>query len=161
MPRRRQWIDTVMEHTIAPVTELTVVLTTGIPDNELKGMTLVRILLQLTALPANIGDDDGVMRLSMGIGIAGQEAIQTSGQAIASPQTEDEFPSSGWLYRNSVVVIGDPTPGFPVPIIDKDIRAQRKLLYGAPYIRFHNSTLQITAFSTEVVGVIRCLYLLS
>ena len=161
MARRRMWIDTVMNHTIAAgSTALTVVLTRGISDNDLKGMTLVRVLLQLTYFPANLLDDTGVQRLAAGIGVSGQEAIQASSVSILSPQEEDEFPSSGWLYRNIVPVLADATPGFPVPIIDKDIRAQRKLMYGAPWIRFVNLNQQGTAFSVRVDGVIRCLYLL-
>ena len=92
--------------------------------------------------------------------MSGQEAIQASSVSIPFPQEEDEFPSSGWLYRNIVPVLADATPGFPVPIIDKDIRAQRKLMYGAPWIRFVNLNQQGTPFSVRVDGVIRCLYLL-
>ena len=161
MPRRRQWIDTVMNTVLVTApTDLTVVLTTGLPDNELKGTTLVRLLIQLQLFLSDVLDDTGVQLMSMGIGLAGQEAIQASGTGIANPGTEDEFPSSGWLWRVRHAVIADATPGFPTPNIDKDIRAQRKLMYGAPFIRFNNANSQGTPFSVQIVGVIRALYLL-
>ena len=161
MPRRRQWIDTIMTHTVVPGnTSLTVVLTEGIPDNDVKGMTLVRTLIQLSLIPADLLDDTGVQRLAIGIGLAGQEAIATSGTAVAFPGVEDEFPSSGWLYRTMHAVLADATPGFSTPVIDKDIRAQRKIMYGAPFIRFTNLDEQGTPFSVSIIGIIRCLYLL-
>ena len=76
MPRRRMWIDTILSLVLAPSnTSSTVVLTRGIPDNDLKGMTLVRLLIQLNLLALVIDDDTGVQRLAMGIGATGQEAI--------------------------------------------------------------------------------------
>ena len=127
----------------------------------MKGMTLVRILIQLSLYPSDVLDDAGVQRLAIGIGLAGQEAIQQSGSAIPNPETEDEFPPSGWLYRVVHPVIADPTPGFPTPVLDKDLRAQRKLMYGAPFVRFVNINEQgATPFSVNIQGVIRCLYLL-
>ena len=160
--RRRRWIDTVFNgQTLAPGnTTSTIVLTEGIPDNEMKGMTLVRLIIQLNLLASIIDDDTGVQRMAIGIGLAGQEAIQASGTGIALPELQDEFPSSGWLWRAQYAVVSNAVPGFPYPVIEKDLRAQRKLMYGAPYIRFVNINSQGTAFSVDIVGVVRALYLL-
>ncbi len=159
MARRREWQDFSFDLDIAsgasPVIDLS-----RFTDNEGKGATLVRIIVDLNIIPILFGQNAGVQQVSYGIGLTGQDAVSAAGASVADPGNPTDFPPSGWLVRSKVPVNDDGTPGYPTPIVKLDLRAQRKLMYGTPFIRFDNTAQQGVAFSVTVVGFIRCLYLL-
>jgi len=152
-PRRsREWQDTFIDESgaVADTDEALLVDTTETN----KGKTLVRMIIDLTALPdAIVFANTSVMEVDLGIGMVSTEVVLGS----INVGLVGEVPQSGWLWRRRVFVGRD---GSYLLRIEADIRAQRKLLYGEPRLFVAYSLQAGTAFTVDVTGLIRCLYLL-
>ncbi len=159
MPRRRQWFDFIINDTITNGRLFTQTLLTGDVD-ETKGMTLVRTIVSLDVVADPLMAVSGVQRVAFGIGIASQDALAVGGVSLANPTVETDKPMTGWIWRDMRAVVDDPVPGYPWPHLAVDIRSARKVMYGAPFLRIANNANQGTAFSVEVIGMVRCLFLL-
>ena len=158
MPRRRQWEDFLFDLDLTngsrSITDLT-----RVDADEAKGMTLVRIILKLEAVELAVdGEIAAAMMVSAGIGVTGLEAIDLGVTAVAHPGTATEIPPSGWMWRDRMLVISG---GQTRSVFTADLRSQRKLLYGGPFLTIANDPQQGTAFTISVVGIVRCLYLLA
>ncbi len=152
--RRRMWSDRFID-------EITL---TGAIDEELlfnpgdldigKGSTLVRMIGDLSLAPnADVSGSTNSMILSLGIGLVSPEVVEGSIQV----GLEGELPMSGWLWRRRLVI----QESNPVQkIIEFDIRAQRRLMYGEPRLFISNDVNVGTTFSVRTNGLIRVLYLL-
>jgi len=162
MARRRQWEDFAFDLDISSGAQSAPVALTRAPAGEVKGLTLVRTIISLAVIPLDMGSISGapVQQVYCGLGVTGEEAVNAGGSSVADPADPVEFPPSGWLYRDVRLVVDDSTPGYPWQRFEIDLRAQRKLMYGVPFLKFTNLPQQGTAFTISVVGCVRCLYLL-
>jgi len=155
-PRRETtWVDTELDVAIAATAGQTQSLMGTMDVDERRGMTVTRILACIYLLPSSVGVADGVMKLSLGIGSASQEAF-TAG-AIPDPEAAADFPQRGWLYRCTHAVVDHTIPGYPMPAIFLDLHAQRKVDTGEIYLRMRNELQQGSSFSVDVVGTLRML----
>ena len=157
-PARRgtTWADTVFNSSMGSGggNQTLSLISTFDPD-ERRGMTITRILMCLYIIPDPVGGTGGVQRMSIGVGIASQEAFAAG--ATPDPEDPEDFPQRGWMYRCSHAVIDNLTPGYPTPVIREDLHAQRKIDTGEPYVRFVNENIQATGFAVRIVGTIRLL----
>ncbi len=157
MARRREWQDFMFGGVIANGAR-TVTNLIRSDQNEAKGMTLIRTIVRLDLNP-NPPGDAGAQRISLGIGMFATEAEAIGVTAMADPALPEDKPLTGWLWRSSGAVL-DTGAGNVIWRIDEDIRAQRKVMYGAPSLMVTSVASFGVAFPTELTGIIRCLYLL-
>ncbi len=155
--RRRQWQDFLVGAVIGVGSQSTKVLLRGDIDDT-KGMTLVRMVIDLASSPDPTSAVVGSTKLHMGIGVFAAEAIAAS--SYADPNVETDQPMTGWLWRRSVIVTDDPS-GPPAPWMGhEDIRSQRRVMYGSPVLILNADTGRGSSPSLHVSGLVRCLYLL-
>ncbi len=124
-----------------------------------RGNTVTRMIIDLMMVPTVTNAVTGMQKLSIGIGIASQDAFGVGASALPNPATEADEPARGWLYRGHKL-INDDTAQFSIAVVSVDIRAKRKVDNGELYLLMENFTTGGTAFSVTVVGLIRTLMLL-
>ena len=159
MPRRASdWIDTLYSDTTATGAQTLTSLMTGVAPVNVRRQTLVRTLISVYLQSATVAGVWGTQIVDLGIGITSQEAFAAS--VVADPNSANDQPSRGWIYRNRVVVSQNGA-GAPVTVLlQADIRASRKLDDGECFIVVNNTALLGTTFSVAISGIIRQLWLL-
>ena len=154
--RATDWMDTVVDSTLAINTEERIDLMGTIDQDEARGLTITRILMCVSLTPNPIGAVTGLMQVHIGIGVASREAFAAG--VVPDPETSPEEPQRGWLYRCNYAVIDDPTPGYPWPLVKEDLHAQRKLDSGNAYMVLMNRVgYGANTFSVQAMGIIRML----
>ena len=160
--RRTSWSDTLVSFTVASSAaggaEL---MGTGLADTqEKRGYTLARTIVCLAFMPAVPWGTTGVQRIQMGILVASNDA--TAAGALADPNDAVDYPTQGWVWRDEACVVnqsvGSPVGIIPAVVMNRDIRAQRKLDRSSLSYRLFNSAVDGTATTVRVVGLIRNLY---
>ena len=158
-PRRgTAWDDNILNEQILNNGQNLLLLLNNVADPEKRGCTLVRVILNLWALPSNPGQVSGSMQLSLGIAMMSDDAF--SAAAVAEADVPSDYPPSGWLYRDNVLVVDETlaTGAIPPTRIEKDLRASRKLDRQAVAIQMEASAIEGTNFTLRVCGMIRSLY---
>ena len=158
MARRRSiWSDTIVNETTADDTQDSADLLVEYQEDESKGMTLVRLIISLNLYPnAFVGNSLNAALMSMGIGIFSREMVDLGD--FPEPGVANNIPQTGWMWRDQYVVSENPQPS--LVRISLDIRSQRKLMYGLPFLVIDNEDATGMGFTMRVRGVIRALYLL-
>ena len=160
-PRRlTAWDDQVITLTTLASggTGLQLLLCENVADPEKRGCTLIRIIIGLSFFPTPPGQVSGRQAVSFGIALASDDAF--TGGALPDPETDDDYPVSGWLFRTTFPVF-DETLATSGPIgyrIERDIRSGRKLDRSSIYMDMHSAGDEGTQFSIGVIGLVRCLY---
>jgi len=158
--RRTQWIDTNVNVNVSEGAA-------GVPadlDGNLsvadsQGLTLTRMIIDLSTSSATVAGAWGIQRLAIGMGMASREAFTAS--VLPSPESPTEEPARGWVWRTNVLVGQNGTGGAVLgPRIMADVRAQRRLDSGRFFIKLNNTDILGTGFDVRVVGMIRSLFLL-
>ncbi len=93
----------------------------------------------------------------IGIGVASREALAAT--ALADPETDGDFPQSGWLYRCRHRLLDDAADGRAPLEIYRDLRAMRKLSRGSVFITATNTADTSGGFAVVLAGIVRALYL--
>ena len=153
--RRRQWQDFIINENTPNTSQDNANLTGGV-ITETKGLTIVRMIIGMNVralTPAINSVNDQLV--AMGIGIFTADAI--SSQVFPDPETGDDQPGTGWLWRWQGLVGEDPTNAVR---FDLDIRSMRKIMYGGARLIISNDPAFGTAFEIETLGLIKVLYLL-
>ena len=159
----RLWIDSAPNFTIGSGARSTASLMTGFSagDTRFSQMTLLRTIIGLD-VGATVHDfGEGSQVVSLGLGVTSQTAF-TSG-ALPLPELVTSFPTKPWVWRAQYRVFGFAAdqPTIFTRRIDLDIRAMRKLENGEAFLTVANGPLEGVAFSVDVVGFIRQLWLVS
>ena len=128
----------------------TLLLVEDVADPEKRGCTLVRMILGFDLLPAVPLVVSGVMRATVGIGLASDDAFA----AAALPEVDDQtdYPQGGWLFRGSWTVRDEAAISVPFVRVDRDVRAMRKIDRSSVYIRIATSLVEGSAFSVIANG---------
>ena len=149
------WIDTIVNSLVTIGTQDRIDLMGTWDTDESRGMTVARLIICITAVPNPIGGVLGVVQIHGGIGVYSQEAA-TAG-VLPDPNQAADYPQRGWLWRCGYAVIDDPTPGYPVPLIQADVHAGRKLDTGEAWLSLATTAGHGTAFSVQFYGLVRML----
>ena len=164
--RRRQtlWVDTLHEFGIGSGTAVNVSLMGPLIPAESRnyGMTLIRTIICHDYHYTVHDSGEGHQVLDIGIAVAEQDAFS----ALALPDVGAalaEYPTRGWIYRcrHSLQGFAADQPAVDVRSVYRDIRAMRKLDNGLVYLQAQNAPGSGAASSVNVMGITRCLYLLS
>ena len=160
MARRTAWVDTLVDVDLASAgTSLVSLLGTLTPINT-RATTVVRVLVDIVGV-ATTETTQGIQRLSIGIGVASQDAFTVGFTAIPSPSTAADEPPRGWVYRASgLVLVGGDLQQQSLVRHTADIRAKRKVDNGELYLVMTNVALFGTTSPLTIVGLVRTLLLL-
>ena len=150
-PRRAvEWFDNEIDETITTSSQNVVVLSTDIADAQRKGMSIVRWIVDLTAIVVS-ASTGGIIH--MGMYMASDEEIAAG--AVADPGAVDDKP--GWVFKMSRPVYAsgflDYSMGTPFQI---DTKVRRRFLtedYN-PILVIDSGVL---ATSVNINGLIRLL----
>ena len=159
MPRMTDWIDTSVGFTIATSAQTSLSLMTGVAPVNMRGMTLIRTILTLDCFSVTTAGAWGVQILSIGIGVASQEAFAAG--VFPDPNTMTDKPPRGWVYRTSRCVAQNGASAPVIMEIRADIRGARKIENGELYIVVDNDPIVGTTFTARVQGLARTLYKLA
>jgi len=156
--RATDWIDSLLSASIASGAQSLLSLMTGVAPVNVRRQTLVRTLVMLSFQSESVAGAWGTQTLDVGIGITSQEAFAAG--VVADPNSANDQPSRGWIYRTRKVVAQNGA-GSPVMFdVTADIRSQRKLDDGECFLVVNNSAALGTAFSVRMSTLVRQLWLL-
>ena len=123
------------------------------------GSTLVRTLICLSIQPVTpAGQTFNLQLVSIGIGVTSQEAFNAG--VVPDPDVDVEQPVLGWVYKCKWNVLENAGADSPPLLVEKNIKAARKLARGTCYIVGNNKAGAGTPFTIRVFGLIRQLYML-
>ena len=162
--RHSFWVDTLHDIQLADGAGSITTLLGGVSIAESRaGMTVIRLILcwQIQALVQDQGE--GQQNFDVGIGITGTQAFTTGAAAVASPSAETQHPPRGWLFRCRGTVYGFATDSNQpfTRILERDLRAKRKLDNGDLFLRFESIAEQGAGQAMSLIGITRALILSS
>ncbi len=159
----RVWIDTMFNNSVVVGSQITLTLMTDVTPTQTRQnqMTLLRTVIGLDIGRLVHDSGEGSERMSLGIGIASQEAFAAG--AISDANAPTDFPTRGWVWRSQYRVFGFAAdqPTVFTRRIDLDIRAMRKLENGEAFLHVTLEAIEGVSSSAQVVGIIRQLWLVS
>jgi len=122
-------------------------------------MTLLRTIVGIDISYAVHDSGEGSQQVSVGIGIASQEAFAAS--TLPDPETDTDFPTQPWVWRARFRVYGFAAdqPTIFTRRVDLDIRAKRILVNGESFINAANVDQEGVASTVFITGLIRQLWL--
>ncbi len=157
----RLWIDTNLNTDVALAGQANLSLMTSVSATQTRfdQMTLLRTIIGLDLGRTVHDSGEGSEVLSIGIGIASQEAFAAG--ALSDPEVSTDFPTRGWVWRARYRVFGFAAdqPAVFTRRIDLDLRSQRKLENGEAFVIMSNVALEGANSTVKVLGLIRQLWL--
>ena len=153
-PRRGVfWQDTLVNETLTNNETAGVGLDQGIPEDEIKGLTVTRTIIRLS-VQAVTQDTSGLFHC--GIYLVENDAAA----ALAFAEAQDPADDAGWMYRLMAHVwgqSGNVANSINFSRINEDIRAMRKYP-GEDYTNILLVTNTSAGGSINVDGMVRTLY---
>jgi len=147
--RQTQWYDNILSDTVASATQIGIDLTQNLPQQSLKGTTVIRMLVNIQVRPSAANSQDPV---SWGITMVDEDAFA----AAALPDTNDETEQPGWMLRGaSLVSTSNANDGSQFLQIRNDLSGQRKFAGNSSRLVFLFSNDGVT--SVILNGMIRML----
>jgi len=124
-------------------------------------MTLLRTVIGIDLARAVHDSGEGSEKVALGIGIASQAAFAAG--SVSDPSLNADFPIRGWLWRGQYRVFGFAAdqPAVFNQRIDKDLRGQRKLENGEPFIVVRVTAMEGVSSTLTMLALIRQLWLVT
>ena len=157
MARRTAWRDTLMETTIPTGTAINQTLLGDWTTTDTRGLTVARVIVDLYLTPQLGPIATGGQVLDLGLGLASQDSFAAGD--LPDPSAEADEPIRGWLWRTRCLVV-DSSVTLLVARCTGDFRGMRKIDNGELYLKFDSTPAFGTAFTVEIAGIIRCLFML-
>ena len=154
--RGTYWVDSRLSRTVANGGQDQVSLMGSGDLADFRGATLIRTIVRLNICSTTVAGAFGVQRASQGIGVASREA--QVGGVVPDPDTADDAPARGWIWRNSRMIAQNGIGAVVVFDAYADIRAARKVDNGAVFLITENFAVTGTTFNLHVEGLIRLLF---
>ena len=156
MPRQTDWVDTRVVLSPSSGGTETDGLMTGVLPVDMRGMTLIRTIVTLSAYSQTSAGAWGVQQIDIGIGVASQEAFAAN--VLPDPAISTDKPPRGWVYRTSRLVSQNGVGTAILFDLMADIRGARKIENGELYIIADNTFRNGTSFGVNIIGLVRTLY---
>ena len=157
MARKTRWLDNFTNLTIASGGTSVQNLRGPESNIDLQGMTLTRTIMRLTMQSTTVAGAWGSMRMGIGVGVASEQALLAGAGSIPNPDDEVAYPPGGWILRDRRSVTQNGVGGQIAFDFFWDLRAQRRLVGGQPFIVIHNDADLGTAFNVKVALIVRLL----
>ncbi len=160
--RNRAWADTVLDSaTLAGSTQEKFDLLLGAPVVDT--LTVTRLLIDFWYMAGPTNENEGLARVSVGIGVTSAEAF--SAGIFPDPNTSTEYPPRGWIYvATQPALQALPTSATPTAMwrmdahFKADIGAMRKIDKGKLFMVVNNDTIS-NALTLFRIGRVRALCL--
>ena len=156
--RRSAWEDSRININVASGAQGFTDLMGTLTEDLQQGRTVVRMVGELTINSQTTAGAWGLQVVDIGVGIIDRDAFAV--QEFPDPNSEDDQPSTGWLYRLECLAYQNGVGVEPVIRCPFDIRSQRKIGNGNLTIIVDNTAHRGTAFAIDVRGLVRVLWLL-
>ena len=165
MPGKTVWVDTMLDLQVGNGSSNAVSLITDLSFVEIRmsQLTVMRTIIGIDVAHLIHDSGEGSQDVSIGIGVASQDAFSAGGASLPDPAVQGDFPTRGWVWRARFRVYGFAADQAAVfnRRIDLDIRARRKLDNGESFIKVTNTVDQGTSGTINAIGLIRQLWLVS
>jgi len=158
MARQPAWEDTLINEAATSGFGDEVDLVGDLSQQDRRGITVVRLVIDLSILPTITSGVIGSQIFDLGIGVASEDAFVAG--ALPDVNVATDRPPRGWLWKTRVVVTDDTTTTMNPVRVMGDIRAKRRVDAGILFLRTLNTNLSGTAFAVNMAGLIRTVYLL-
>ena len=124
-------------------------------------MTLLRTIIGLNVGLTIHDSGEGSQLVSLGIGIASQEAFAVN--RLSDPRIDSDYPTRGWVWRARYRVFGFAAdqPAVFTQRIDLDLRSMRRLENGQSFLKIVNEDVEGVSSPITVHGLIRQLWLVA
>ena len=121
-PRRAsEWFDTQINLTLSSASQTFQDLLLNVSDNLRKGMTIVRVIMDLYGV-LSVAGSGGLIHL--GLTIVNDDAIS----ALAFPDVDNADEQPGWMWRAAAVIAtSDPNDSSQMVRFIRDLRSMRRL----------------------------------
>ncbi len=163
MPGRTLWVDTMVDFDVANAAQVRFGMTAEFTaaQTRLEAMTLLRTIVRLDLAYVTHDSAEGSQKVSLGIGVASQEALAAG--VVADPEAAADFPTRGWVWRGVYRVFGFAAGIADVHVrpIDLDLRSKRRLENGDAFFVITNEAQDGATSAINVLGVIRQLWLVT
>ena len=154
MPARQtDWVDTLVGFNLATGTQDNTRIDGGSTQVVLRGVTIIRTILNLSVISLSIAGAYGVQAMNFGIGISSREAFNAG--VFPDPEIATDKPSRGWLWRHHLLASQNGTGTPIVSVVHADIRGARKIEDGIVYLIVANTPVIGTTFTASVQGIVR------
>ncbi len=159
MARTPFWIDSLYDESLDGTGVARQNLDQGLSLEDLRGCTLVRVIISLSVSIQTPGANTGHTAVSLGIGVCSRDAFTIGVTALPSPSTAAESPPRGWVWRERLFLHNNVTAGEAdlTRHVFYDIRTMRKVDNGRIFI--HTTNVNRSGANTDVIlsGLIRVL----
>ena len=127
-------------------------------DPEMRGCTLIRLMPNLHLRAASPGAVSGSQMVYFGVSLVSEDAFGAG--TMPNPEVTGDFPVSGWLWRDTQLVVDETLANGPMPLIEvrRDLRSMRKLDRAALILTIFNQAQEGTTFNVRISGMVRALY---
>ena len=159
--RNAYWEDTLINVSIADNADILTSLVGGLSEDERRGMTVARTIVDMQLAPAVTNGVVGVMILDVAIGVANQQAFTAGSGSLPDPAINSERPPRGWVFRTRCAILDDATTVAPLSFCVGDFRGKRKIDAGILYLHLAAQDSSGTPFTCKAIGIIRVLYLMA
>ena len=157
--RPTTWGDQVFNQSIVSGASLLLDLRGSLIASDTQNSTVTRVILSMSLFQDGFVAVDGRMRASFGAGVASAEAFTLGVTAIPDPDIEGDRPQRGWMWRADYVVMSEIGQRIDSVIrIETDLRSQRKVENGIPYLRLVNTLVEGSSFTVRLTVTIRTLF---
>ena len=156
--RQTIWVDTLTNSSAASGGQLIVDL--NLQNVNLRGATILRTIVCHDYTYTVHDSGEGSQMLDIGIAVASEEAFVA--QNLPDPATAPDFPLRGWIYRCRHILHGFAADQAAIETrsVFRDLRSQRKVDNGHPYMIMDNTPVEGVASVIRLVGITRQLFLL-
>ncbi len=159
----RLWIDAVINDTVSTGTPILRSLMEGVTtaQTRLNQMTLLRTIIGLDLARTVHDSGEGSEAVSIGIGVASQDAFNAGTGSVPNPGVSADFPTRGWVWRQRYRIWGFAAdqPAIFTRRLDLDIRSQRKLENGESFLHATLINVEGANSTINMTGTIRQLWL--
>ena len=155
MARSFRWFDNVIGFDVASGSQNLRSLMGGITLDAGRRSTIARILFSGSWASQTVVGVWGTEVISWGIGISSQEVFAAG--IVPDPETEAEFPETGWLMRDRFLISQSSGDSPVVHNRAYDLRAQRKVGTGELYLVSTQGPIDGTSFASTFHGMCRVL----
>ena len=131
--------------------------------DERRGATITRVIGCLAFYADDSTEFVGSTFVDLAIGVASQEAFALGVTAISDPRDATAQPVGGWIYRCRQLITTGASTINPSPLVrwQFDVKSQRKIDTGEPYIVWGDTVATGTGSPGTIVGSVRTLLRLS
>jgi len=159
MARSTFWVDSISEIAIGSGNLGNIELTATLGQNDIRGLTLVRLIYKILFYPPSPFDTNTIQGLHMGVAVIENDAFSVGGASLPDPGVSDDAPGRGWVVRDQDLTVSISTGTLGFGRMEGDIRAMRKFYQNTLLAMLFRSDVELgTAQTLNVFALVRCLF---